>query len=189
MRRGVAGSPTPQVPISPDTPDKTDERQSGSAQRAGAHTYRWCGRLCCSTRQGAPLGQEPARSALPTLSLVASTPTSFLPSPPSSSNSPGPLTPLPDNPDNPPIFLAAAPAQGSLNFRFFEPPDLPTTTSDRMPQIWNRRMQRAASAAVHPHGCAPADGSQNAVFGLGGLPLLLATPNQQLTTLSPPSIA
>ena len=98
-----------------------------------------------------PLLQHPARgsnrsrtsrSALPTPSMVASTPTSFLPSPPSSSNSPGPLTPLPDNPDNPPIFLAAAPAQDSLNFRFFEPPDLPTTISDRMPQICIRHMQR-----------------------------------------------
>ena len=164
------------------------EPQSGPAQHAGVCRHMSVDASAAAPGKGLQPLEEP-RSALPTPSMVASTPTSFPPSPPSSNNSPGSLTPLPDNPDNPPIFLAAAPAQDSLNFRFFEPPDLPTTTSDRMPQIWNRRMQRAASAAVHPHGCAPADGSQNAVFGLGGLPLLLATPNQQLTTLSPPSIA
>ena len=134
----------------------------------GRHTYRWCGRPCCSPCQASST-RRPDRPGSPPSHLPSDALHHILRRlDAESSNSTGNfLTLLPDNPPN---FQPAAPTQVSLTSRSSQPPDPPTAISDRRPQACIRRMQHRRLHSRTPfNGCAPADGMQTTVFSLGGL--------------------
>ena len=143
----------------------------------GRHTYRWCGRPCCSPCQASST-RRPDRPGSPP----------HLPSDAlhhilrrldaESSNSTGNfLTLLPDNPPN---FQPAAPTQVGLTLRSPDSPNHPTA----IPTARRRPVQGACSEHLpQPHTltCVQTQLGRRTRSSVWAGPLLLATSNQPPT--------